>query len=85
MLILTRLVVVGGQVVNEGRAWISTGRFEHRTVLRACVSSHLTRPESPGGFCGPDARDSEACHRQGDKHPNADRDAVNGCFEEHGS
>ena len=33
------------QVVSSGRAWLSTARFEGRTVLRACITSHFTREE----------------------------------------
>ena len=33
------------QVVSSGRAWLSTARFEGRTVLRACITSHFTRDE----------------------------------------
>ena len=32
-------------VVRAGRAWLSTARFEGRTVLRACITSHFTREE----------------------------------------
>ncbi len=33
---------VAARVVTGGQAWISTARFERRTVLRACVGNHLT-------------------------------------------
>jgi glutamate/tyrosine decarboxylase-like PLP-dependent enzyme len=36
---------IAARVVADGRAWISTARFEQRTVLRACVGSHLTGAE----------------------------------------
>ena len=32
-------------VVGAGRAWVSTAKFEGRTVLRACITSHFTREE----------------------------------------
>ncbi len=36
------LAAVAAHVVSDGRAWISTARFEGRTVLRACITSHRT-------------------------------------------
>ncbi len=39
------LVAIAARVVADGRAWISTARFEQRVVLRACVTSHLTGEE----------------------------------------
>jgi glutamate/tyrosine decarboxylase-like PLP-dependent enzyme len=39
------LAEIAARVVADGRAWISTARFEQRTVLRACVGSHLTSAE----------------------------------------
>ena len=36
------LAGIAARVVADGRAWISTARFEQRTVLRACVGNHLT-------------------------------------------
>lgn len=39
------LAEIAARVVADGRAWISTARFEERTVLRACVTSHLTGTE----------------------------------------
>lgn len=32
-------------IVRAGRAWLSVARFEGRSVLRACVTSHFTREE----------------------------------------
>jgi aromatic-L-amino-acid/L-tryptophan decarboxylase len=34
---------IATRVVADGRAWISAARFEGRTVLRACITSHLTK------------------------------------------
>ena len=34
-----------GDVVNAGRAWLSTTLFEGRPVLRACLTSHFTGEE----------------------------------------
>lgn len=39
------LADIAARVVADGRAWISTARFEERTVLRACITSHLTGAE----------------------------------------
>lgn len=36
------LVDIAARVVAGGRAWISAARFEGRSVLRACITSHLT-------------------------------------------
>ena len=36
------LAEIAARVVADGRAWISTARFEQRTVLRAGVGNHLT-------------------------------------------
>jgi glutamate/tyrosine decarboxylase-like PLP-dependent enzyme len=38
-------LLVAERVVADGRAWISAARFEGRPVLRACITSHFTRPE----------------------------------------
>jgi glutamate/tyrosine decarboxylase-like PLP-dependent enzyme len=38
-------VVIAERVVADGRAWISSARFEGRPVLRACITSHFTRFE----------------------------------------
>ena len=37
------LAGIAARVVADGRAWISVARFEGRTVLRACITSHLTQ------------------------------------------
>lgn len=37
--------LIAERVVAGGQAWISPARFEGRPVLRACITSHFTRPE----------------------------------------
>jgi aromatic-L-amino-acid decarboxylase len=39
------LTQISTQVADVGRAWISVARFQGRSVLRACATSHLTGPE----------------------------------------
>jgi aromatic-L-amino-acid/L-tryptophan decarboxylase len=38
-------VRTAADVVNSGRAWLSSAKFEGQSVLRACVTSHFTREE----------------------------------------
>lgn len=38
-------LVIADRVVADGRAWISPTKFEGKLVLRACITSHFTRPE----------------------------------------
>jgi glutamate/tyrosine decarboxylase-like PLP-dependent enzyme len=44
------LADIAARVVADGRAWISTARFEQRAVLRACICSHLTNAEQLDGL-----------------------------------
>lgn len=41
-------VRTAADVVNSGRAWLSSAKFEGQSVLRACVTSHFTREEHVG-------------------------------------
>lgn len=36
---------LAASVVNSGRAWISAAKFEGKSVLRTCITSHFTREE----------------------------------------
>ncbi len=38
-------VRTAADVVNSGRAWLSSAKFEGQSVLRACITSHFTREE----------------------------------------
>ena len=38
-------IAIAEHVVASGSAWISTAQFEDKRVLRACITSHLTRRE----------------------------------------
>jgi len=38
-------VRIAADVVNSGRAWLSSAVFEGQSVLRACITSHFTREE----------------------------------------
>ena len=38
-------IAIAEHVVASGNAWISTAQFEGKRVLRACITSHLTRRE----------------------------------------
>ncbi len=46
----TDLAQIAADVVSDGRAWISAAKFEERTVLRACMTSHFTRDEHLHGL-----------------------------------
>ncbi len=39
------VAIIADRVVRSGRAWVSSGRFEGRTVLRACITHGETSPE----------------------------------------
>ncbi|MGI9352375.1 MAG: pyridoxal phosphate-dependent decarboxylase family protein [Rhizobiaceae bacterium] len=41
-------VRTAADVVESGRAWLSSAKFEGQSVLRACITSHFTREEHIG-------------------------------------
>ena len=41
-------VQTAADVVSSGQAWLSSAKFEGKSVLRACVTSHFTREEHVG-------------------------------------
>ena len=58
-------IAVAEHVVASGNAWISTAQFEGKRVLRACITSHLTRREYLAALMAPltNARDDALAHR----------------------
>jgi len=58
-------IAITEHVVASGNAWISTAQFEGTRVLRACITSHLTRREHLAALMTAltNARDDVLIHR----------------------